>query len=68
MNKYGVPYGINWGKEVWVREGVTARLPTGTHWRAIPSPRFYSISAGSARGVYGVGLSGSIYRYTGEPF
>lgn len=61
----GVVYGVNAGKTLYVREGVTANKPTGTHWRAIAAPSLNHISAGSSS-LLGVDLSQSILRFNGE--
>ncbi len=65
MNSAGVVYGVNGKKGLYVREGVTAKTPKGTHWRAVAAASFNHVSVGSSD-VYGIDLTQSIFRFNGE--
>ena len=67
MDKEGKVYGINFHKNLFVRDGVTSSRPTGTNWRHIPSRPLVHISAGYSK-IVALDSRGSIYYYGGNLF
>jgi alpha-tubulin suppressor-like RCC1 family protein len=65
VDRNGKVYGINHGKRLYVREGVSSSRPSGTTWRYIPSRSLMHISAGYSKTV-ALDTSGAIYDYGGK--
>ena len=60
----GKVYGVNSGKLLFLRVGVTPNRPTGTGWKHISSQPLTHVSAGNLA-IWSIDFADSIYDFTG---
>ena len=65
MKEDGVVYGVNAGKKLFIREGITGNNPTGTRWREVLAPSFIHVSAGSSK-LFGLDTNEFIFLFNSE--